>query len=191
MRTLIVPLVPPSYCTISSDSVLAPSPGTGGSGTNPLASEGTATSRAVTVRESNETVRMTDLRPLERTTQPEGVQRFRQRSAPGMAKIAVLTFGTRGDIQPFVAVSAALKDRGHDVAMMSPKDHTRFIEQSGIRPINYPIDVRETFETPSGRHMLANGQLGAFMRLMMEVTNKTMHEVVPICVAAVDGADLL
>ena len=34
-----------------------------------------------------------------------------------MATVLILTFGSRGDVQPFVALGAALKARGHDVTL--------------------------------------------------------------------------
>lgn len=47
-------------------------------------------------------------------------------------KIALQTFGTRGDVQPFLALALELKARGHDVVLSVPKDFTDWVEGFGI-----------------------------------------------------------
>jgi sterol 3beta-glucosyltransferase len=53
-------------------------------------------------------------------------------------KIALHTFGTRGDVQPFVALALELQARGHDVILAAPRDFTDWIEGFGL--VTSPID---------------------------------------------------
>jgi sterol 3beta-glucosyltransferase len=44
-------------------------------------------------------------------------------------KILITTFGTRGDIQPFVALSIGLKHAGHEVAICTSEGYKSFVEE--------------------------------------------------------------
>jgi sterol 3beta-glucosyltransferase len=37
-------------------------------------------------------------------------------------KIALMTLGTRGDVQPYAVLGKALKERGHEVVLSSAKN---------------------------------------------------------------------
>ncbi len=49
-----------------------------------------------------------------------------------MKKILITTFGTRGDIQPFVALGKGLQAAGYDVAICSPEGFKSFVESHGL-----------------------------------------------------------
>jgi len=46
--------------------------------------------------------------------------------------ILILTIGTRGDVQPFLALSLALQARGHSVTLAAPPDARAFVESRGV-----------------------------------------------------------
>jgi sterol 3beta-glucosyltransferase len=47
-------------------------------------------------------------------------------------KILITTFGTRGDIQPFVALGKGLEAAGHEVTICTPEGFRPFVEANGI-----------------------------------------------------------
>lgn len=47
-------------------------------------------------------------------------------------KILILTFGTRGDVQPFVAVGAELLARGHEVTLAAPERFSALTTEHGL-----------------------------------------------------------
>jgi sterol 3beta-glucosyltransferase len=47
-------------------------------------------------------------------------------------RILVTTFGTRGDIQPYVALGGALRDRGHEVTMAVPEGFRDLVDGRGL-----------------------------------------------------------
>mmetsp|Transcript_81158 Transcript_81158/g.224611 ORF Transcript_81158/g.224611 Transcript_81158/m.224611 type:complete len:534 (-) Transcript_81158:151-1752(-) len=57
-------------------------------------------------------------------------------------RIAVLTHGTRGDVQPFVALSAHLQASGFVVLVTTNQDHVNFFEKFGLdaRGVKYPME---------------------------------------------------
>ena len=48
-------------------------------------------------------------------------------------RILVTTFGTRGDVQPYVALGGALTSRGHDVTLAAPEAFRDMAEGVGVR----------------------------------------------------------
>jgi sterol 3beta-glucosyltransferase len=47
-------------------------------------------------------------------------------------RIALMTIGTQGDVQPFVALALRLKSRGHDVVLATPGDFEAFVSSYGV-----------------------------------------------------------
>ncbi len=48
------------------------------------------------------------------------------------ARITILALGSRGDVQPFVALALALRERGHTVRIAAPDDYADLIEAHGF-----------------------------------------------------------
>ncbi len=62
-----------------------------------------------------------------------------------MKEIVLMTFGTTGDIHPFLALSIALQNRGHQVTLISYDIYQEMVEREGIKFI--PCDSSEYRET--------------------------------------------
>ena len=63
-------------------------------------------------------------------------------------RILILTFGSRGDVQPYVALGAALRTRGHEVAVSTGRGFEAMIEAGGLAAVPLSVDVRDLLETP-------------------------------------------
>jgi len=46
--------------------------------------------------------------------------------------IFIVTFGSRGDVQPYVALGKGLKAAGHTVTVCTAQDYEPFIRQHGL-----------------------------------------------------------
>lgn len=66
----------------------------------------------------------------------------------GRMRILVLTLGSRGDVQPYVALGAALRARGHDVIVSTGQGFETMIEAQGLTAAPLSDDVREMIQTP-------------------------------------------
>ena len=62
--------------------------------------------------------------------------------------ILIFTFGTRGDVQPFVALGAALKRSGHEVTLSTGQGFDAMIEAHGLTAAPSSINYRDLVETP-------------------------------------------
>ncbi len=79
-------------------------------------------------------------------------------------KIAILTIGTRGDTQPYIALARALVARGHDVVLAAPDNFADWVEGHGLdfRPIG--IDMQAFIQSPEARQIMA-GNVFALARI--------------------------
>lgn len=55
-------------------------------------------------------------------------------------RILITSFGTRGDIEPYVALGGALRDRGHDVTIAAPEGFRELVESVSVQL--YPAGSR-------------------------------------------------
>jgi sterol 3beta-glucosyltransferase len=58
-------------------------------------------------------------------------------------KIAILALGTRGDIQPFIALGRGLKNVGFDVLLVSSKNEETFVRSFGLDFVALNVDIQE------------------------------------------------
>src|ERR1700678_1435875 len=58
-------------------------------------------------------------------------------------KFVVAGYGSRGDVEPCVAVGAELLRRGHDVCMAVPPNLLGLIESAGLAAVAYGPDSQE------------------------------------------------
>lgn len=57
--------------------------------------------------------------------------------------IRLLAFGTRGDVQPYLALALGLKDAGDDVSMATTSDFKEFVESYDIPVVTSKVNIRE------------------------------------------------
>lgn len=78
--------------------------------------------------------------------------------------ILIYAIGTRGDVQPFVALGRVLAARGHKVTLAAPSGFADMIETAGLAHYALPFDVQEMLETPEIRDALTSwrGKLRAY-----------------------------
>lgn len=106
-------------------------------------------------------------------------------------RVALLTAGTRGDVQPFVAIGAALRARGHDVVVCAPADLCGFVRHAGLSAVPLPVSAQEVLNSDEGKRLLAGGHLGGFLRMLRNAVRGKEDAVTDALVAAADGADVL
>jgi sterol 3beta-glucosyltransferase len=106
-------------------------------------------------------------------------------------KIALITHGTRGDTQPFVAVALALMERGHDVTLAAPPNLQSFVQKCGVRAEKVAIDSQAFMESDEGREWLAAGNISAFMTRMSAIAHTHRDELIEDYLRACGSADLI
>ena len=87
------------------------------------------------------------------------------------SKILIATYGSRGDVEPFLALALGLKARGHQVALATSTRIADWIGEWGIDFLPMSDAALAQIETEDGRTML-DGASG-FLRRMMAARRMT------------------
>ena len=61
-------------------------------------------------------------------------------------KIAISTVGTRGDLQPYIALGLGLKNSGHEVLIVSAKNEESFVRSYGLDFYALDVDIQKIME---------------------------------------------
>jgi sterol 3beta-glucosyltransferase len=102
-------------------------------------------------------------------------------------KITLLTYGSRGDVQPFAALALGLQKAGHTVRLAAPHRFTNFAAQHGLpfAPLAGDPEALSARLNDAGESML-----GAY-RTMRDYVASIAGEVARDAFAACDDADLI
>lgn len=91
-------------------------------------------------------------------------------------KIAILTLGTRGDVQPYAALGRALRDRGHQVTLSTGKNFQELIKSYEIDFVPVDLDFQELVNSEQARELLKK-PLNA-IGIAIDLKNKTAPLVI-------------
>jgi len=68
-------------------------------------------------------------------------------------KINILAVGTRGDLQPFIALAVKLKKKGYDVLVISSKNEKDFVSAYGLSFFPLDVDIQKLMEREEVQEM--------------------------------------
>lgn len=70
-------------------------------------------------------------------------------------RLAIHTLGTRGDVQPYLALALGLKAAGHEVLLAAPSQFEAFIGARGIEFAHLPGEFLALMETPEAKDAMS------------------------------------
>lgn len=76
-----------------------------------------------------------------------------------MPRVAITTIGTHGDVQPFVALAKAMKNRGISVVIGSTSDFADFVTSSGVEFFDLGGDVQAFISQAKFDNVMSKGAL--------------------------------
>jgi UDP:flavonoid glycosyltransferase YjiC (YdhE family) len=112
-------------------------------------------------------------------------------------KFVLASYGTRGDVEPYVAVGRELLRRGHDVRMAVAPDLVGFVESAGLAAVAYGPDTRRwqdvhrDFLTRLSRGFWQLRELIRRGREDWALITQFWEETAKTLTSLADGADLL
>jgi sterol 3beta-glucosyltransferase len=72
-------------------------------------------------------------------------------------RIAIIALGSRGDVQPFIALGKGLKNAGHEVRLLTHQNYEALTNANGIEFWPMRGDVQEVAESQEMRDLLEKG----------------------------------
>jgi UDP:flavonoid glycosyltransferase YjiC (YdhE family) len=112
-------------------------------------------------------------------------------------KLVLAAYGTRGDLEPSVAVGRELLRRGHDVRIAVPPDLVGFAETAGLAAVPYGLDtqawlsVYRDFWTCFFHRFWRVRKLRGLWREMWELSDQAWVQMGTTLTSLAEGADLL
>lgn len=88
-------------------------------------------------------------------------------------RLTLIAFGTRGDVQPTIALGQALVANGHQVRLLASAHFTPWIESHGLEAASSTVDIQAVMESEGGRDWVEHGN-NPFkqLRVMRQLLNK-------------------
>lgn len=109
-----------------------------------------------------------------------------------MAHITLVTTGSRGDIQPFIALGLGLAESDHGVTVATNPLYEDWVRENGLsfRPVEG--DPMGAVQGEQGRAWMETGRRGlGFVRGFRAYTGPILRQATADVLAACDGADLI
>lgn len=106
-------------------------------------------------------------------------------------RIAIITIGSRGDVQPYIALGQGLIKAGHTVRLATQKDFEVLVKSHGLE--FWPIrgSTQEGFESKEFRELSEKGNFVAILRHLMKEAERAAIEWMEDGLVACQGIDLL
>jgi sterol 3beta-glucosyltransferase len=101
-------------------------------------------------------------------------------------KIVILTLGTRGDVQPYIALGLGLQAAGYAVTLGTSRDFKSVVTEWGLGFAPFEFSVRETLSSPDARAAFESKR--AAVRLYRKVSPQ-MPRLLDDAWAAAQGSD--
>ena len=97
------------------------------------------------------------------------------------ARIAIFALGSRGDVEPFLALALMLKSRGHDVVLAAPDDFRGMVGRYGIEFASIGSTIRDMLDLPDTRKAIAGNPLA--------IVKTAREQALPMIEGALDALE--
>jgi len=87
--------------------------------------------------------------------------------------IGIYTYGTRGDVQPYIALALGLMDRGHQVTLAAPENFKELVENFGVSFHPLYGNAEEAMNSSEGQSVLKSENTIKLMKHFFKV----LHEI--------------
>jgi len=88
----------------------------------------------------------------------------------------IITTGSRGDVQPFVALALALIRNGHDVTIVASENFKDFVEGFGVPFLPITGDSESIINSPEALRLLEGGNPFKFIYHLLKITARTANQ---------------
>lgn len=87
----------------------------------------------------------------------------------------LFTYGSRGDVQPFIALALGLMESGHQVTLAAPGNFRELVESYGVTFHALYGNAEAILHSAEGERIIKSGNNVAFVRFMFSTTHQMRH----------------
>src|SRR5579863_4179074 len=106
-------------------------------------------------------------------------------------KITILTYGSAGDVVPYISLALGLMERNHEVILAAPQNFETQVKSMGIHYEPLPGDTQATLESKEGMQWMATGNTKLFFKELSAIAAKNQYAMQRDSVAACRDAQLV
>jgi len=106
-------------------------------------------------------------------------------------RVAILAYGSRGDIQPMVALGDELRRRGHSVVLTVNENLAEWAGRSGVDVVPMKPDLSSFLSSDTAKNIMASGKIFTFTKALSAEERRANRSIIDACVTAAEGADLV
>jgi sterol 3beta-glucosyltransferase len=104
---------------------------------------------------------------------------------------AIVAIGSRGDVQPYIALALGLMNRGHTVTVLAHENFKEFVEGYGVGFWPLSGSVEKILQSEEGLKVLRSGRILSFVRYLQKLTQRTQDTVCRDIFEGCQTADVL
>lgn len=106
-------------------------------------------------------------------------------------KITILTYGSAGDVVPYISLALGLTERNYEVILAAPQNFENQVKKMGIHYLPLEGDTQAILESDQGMQWMATGNTKLFFKELNALANKTRKELQRDALAACQDAQLI
>jgi sterol 3beta-glucosyltransferase len=106
-------------------------------------------------------------------------------------RVALVTWGSRGDVQPFVCLARALADRGHEVRLLAPRNGEEMAWAADVPFRAFPLDLQSMLLAEPAQRMLAAGRITSFLRWFQNEEKAYAADLRRVLISETESVDLI
>lgn len=104
-------------------------------------------------------------------------------------RVTMIAPGSRGDIQPYLALGVGLTDAGHNVRIVTTMDHTQLVKSYGLELWPIELDVKAALRRDKTAASIEGGGLVASFREFADIAKRGAELSAKVGLEASQGAD--
>jgi len=103
----------------------------------------------------------------------------------------IFTYGSRGDVQPFIALALGLADRGHRVTLAANENFRDFVGSYGVNFHPLSGNMEDMVRSPDLLRLLNSGNMVSYLRHMRKIMQDIQPKVNAEMLALARNTDVL
>ena len=88
--------------------------------------------------------------------------------------IGIFTYGTRGDVQPYIALALGLMEKGHQITLAAPENFQDLVEDYGITFHPLYGDAEMNMNSAEGKSILKTENTIKLMKYFFKVLHNML-----------------